>query len=220
MNPIPSITRRSLLALAVLSLTSCAGMGLGETLGGLGGLGFPGVGSEIRGQIRSVDGRSRAIQLQSSTGRTMVLDYDSRTQVVFQNRRYSPSNLERGDYVSARIRQQDRRRPYADRIIVERSARDARDARGGYGDYGDYGDDDRYDTRGVRQRFDGRVASVDTRRGYFRLRQSRGPAYTVAMPYQPRNSDLNRFRRLRSGDRVRFEGVFLSRGRVELYRFR
>jgi hypothetical protein len=40
------------------------------------------------------------------------------------------------------------------------------------------------------------------------------------MPYNPRDADLRRFRRLGRGDRVRFDGTFLSRDRVELNRFR
>jgi cold shock CspA family protein len=169
----------------------------------------------VRGQVRSVNGRAREIQLQSNNGRNIRLEYDSRTQVVFQNRRYSASNLERGDYVRARV-QRGNRGAYADRIVVERSARDTR----GRNDNRDvYRDNDRGNSRD-RQRFDGRVARIDYNRGYFQLQQSRGPNYTVVMPYRPRNADLKHFRSLRNGQRVRFDGTFLSRDRIELQRFR
>ena len=213
MNPIRSSTRRSIFALALLSLSGCAGMGLGQTLGGLG---LPGTEREVRGQVRSVNGRAREIQIQSSNGRNVLLEYDSRTQVVFQNRQYAPSNLERGDYVRARVQQGDRRRPYADRIVVERSARNSR---GGNDNRDVYRDNGRGNARDL-QRFDGRVARVDHNRGYFQLQQSRGRSYTVVMPYRPRNADLKNFRRLRNGQRVRFDGAFLSRDRIELQRFR
>jgi hypothetical protein len=210
MKAIRSIVRRSTLALVVASLTGCAGMGLGQTLGGLG---LPGSRSQLRGQVRYVDGRARVIQLESSRGQNVTLDYDSRTEVVFQNRRYSPSSLERGDYVTARIRRDNRRRAYADRIIVERSVRDSRGGRD------NRGDDGRYE-RGARRSFDGRVTRIDYQRGYFQMQESRGEDFTVAMPYNPRDADLQRFRRLRNGDRVRFDGVVVSRDRVELNRFR
>jgi hypothetical protein len=216
MSNLRFVTRRSTLAIVLLSLSGCAGVGLGQTIGGLG---LPGRGSEVRGQVRYVDSRSRVIQLDSNRG-NLSLDYDGRTQVVFGNRRYSPSSLERGDYVSARILRDGRRRAYADRIVVERSVRDSR---GVYRD-GRRGDDrGRYDDRnevGRRQSFDGRIASIDYQRGYFQFEQSRGGRLTVAMPYNPRDADLRHFRRLGRGDRVRFDGTFLSRDRVELNRFR
>jgi hypothetical protein len=41
----------------------------------------------------------------------------------------------------------------------------------------------------------------------------------VSMPYNPRQSDVNRFNNLRVGDQVRFYGVFLNNSRVELRQF-
>ncbi len=216
MSNLRFLARRSTLAIVLLSLSGCVGVGLGQTIGGLG---LPGRGSEVRGQVRYVDSRSRVIRLDSNRG-NLSLDYDRRTQVVYRNRRYSPSDLERGDYVSARIVRDGRRRAYADRIVVERSVRNSRDI---YRDDRRGNDRGRYDDRfevGRRQSFDGHIASIDYQRGYFQFEESRGGRVTVAMPYNPRDADLRHFRRLRRGDRVRFEGTFLSRDRVELNRFR
>jgi hypothetical protein len=208
-------SRRSFLTLALLSLAGCAGMNgpLGQVLGGLG---MPGAGNEISGQVSYVDSRYQQIQLQPNNGQTVTLDYDSRTEVVFQNQRYAVTNLERGDYVTARVQQDNRGRAYTDFITVEQSARDTQ---GGYGTNGGYGRNGGYGTN-TRQVFQGRVGTVDYQRGYFQLEQQYGGSYTVTMPFNPSSGDLNRFRRLRSGDNVRIEGVLLNNDRIELYRFR
>ncbi len=207
MNSMQSYTRRAALAIALLSLTGCAAGSLGQVLGGYG---LPGVGRSIDGRVGYVDSRYQQIQIQPSNGRTVTLDYDSRTEVVYRNQRYSVRSLERGDYVRARVQEDNRGRPYVDRITVEQSARDTRGGRR---------DDGRYDTR-TRQTFQGRVGTVDYQRGYFQLQEGSRRSYTVAMPFRPSSRDLERFRRLRRGDKVRIEGVFLDNGRIELYRFR
>lgn len=209
MYSMKSGSRRSFLTLALLSLAGCTGLNgpLGQVLGGLG---LPGAGNEISGQVSYVDSRYQQIQIQPDNGRMVTLDYDSRTEVVFQNQRYAVTNLERGDYVTARVQQDNRGRAYTDLIRVEQSVRDTQ---GGYGTNGGY------DTN-TRQVFQGRVGTVDYQRGYFQLEQQYGGTYTVTMPFNPSSDDLNRFRRLRSGDNVRIEGVLLNNGRIELYRFR
>jgi hypothetical protein len=207
MNSMQSYTRRSALAIAFLSLAGCAGGSFGQVLGGLG---LPGLGNDIDGRVSYVDSRYQQIQIQPSSGRTVTLDYDSRTQVVYGNQRYSVRNLERGDYVTARVQQDNRGRAYTDLIRVQESARDSR---------GRSRNDGRYDT-GARQVFQGRVRTVDYQRGYFQIQEARGRSYTVVMPFNPTSRDLKRFRQLRDGDRVRVEGVQRGNGRIELYRFR
>jgi hypothetical protein len=39
------------------------------------------------------------------------------------------------------------------------------------------------------------------------------------MPYNPRQTDLNRFNNLRNGDFVRISGLMLNNSRVELRQF-
>jgi hypothetical protein len=206
MNSMQSYVRRAALAIALLSLPGCAAGSLGQVLGGYG---LPGSGRSIDGRVGYVDSRYQQIQIQPSNGRTVTLEYDSRTEVVYRNQRYSVRNLERGDYVRARIQEDNRGRAYADRITVEQSARDAR---GGNRDNGRYGNR-------ARQTFQGRISTVDYQRGYFQLQERRG-RYTVVMPFRPSSRDLNRFHRLHRGDNVRFEGVLVDNGRIELYRFR
>lgn len=199
MNPTSLPVRRSLVAIALLSLAGCGNLGsLGQVLGGLGG---PAAGSEVRGEIYTVDSRTQQLQIRTSDGQGVTLGYDSNTQVIFQNQRYAVANLERGDYVTARILQDNQGRAYTDLITVERSVSDNA---GGT----------------TRQIFEGRVGSIDLQRGYFQLQLSSGVTYVVTLPYNPSPTDLDRFRRLRSGDLVSIEGSLLAQNRIELYRFR
>jgi cold shock CspA family protein len=123
--------------------------------------------------------------------------------VVYRERRYEVRDLERGDVVSIDVDEDSRDRRYARTVRVERSVRDG---------------DGRVDG-GRLERFDGRVVWVDLDRGQFGLEAGRGGSYVVTVPYRSRDSTLSRFRRLRRGDRVRFDGESYSRGRIELERF-
>jgi hypothetical protein len=207
MNSMQSYIRRAALAIALLALPGCAAGSLGQVLGGYG---LPGLGRSIDGRVGYVDSRYQQIQIQPSNGRTVTLDYDSRTEVVYGNQRYSVRNLERGDYVRARIQEDNRGRAYVDRITVQQSVRDNRSRSRNDGRYGNR----------ARQTFQGRVGAVDLQRGYFQLQERNRGSYRVAMPFRPSSRDLNRFRRLRRGDNVRIEGVLVDNGRIELYRFR
>jgi hypothetical protein len=199
---------RPALALLLLASAGCAasGMGsIGDVLGGMGGI--PGTGDQVRGEIGWVDTRNRELEVASSLGSRTRLAYDTRTEVLYQNQRYGVGDLEVGDQVTARVqrgRQGDR--PYAEQIYVERTSRDR--AAAGNGRVG----------KGRVQRFDGQVGRIDARAGRFELRTS-GGSYTVSLPYNPRGSEVDRFRQLRAGARVRLEGELLAAGRVELSRF-
>lgn len=197
----------ALVGLAALS--GCAGMGsLGDVLGGMG---MPGTGGEVRGEVRYVDTRSRELEISSGWGGSRRVEYDRRTEVLYRQRRYSVSALERGDVVSMRVRQDRRGRLYTDRIYVERSVRDRGRSYPGDRDY----PDDRH-----LQSYSGRVDYVDRDRGIFEMRGQHGRTYLVYLPERPSRSTRDRFRRLRRGDHVRFEGEQFSDRRVELYRFR
>jgi hypothetical protein len=193
--------------LAVLGLLA----GLAGACAPLGGLGDVfGNGDSLYGEIRSVDTRRGKIQVREQYGRDQTVRYDSRTRVVYQNRQYPVSSLERGDQVQMRVAYDRNNTAWADRIEVRSSARR----------------NDRRSDRGTVwsprvERVDGRVQGVDGRRGYFTMTQNRGPQLAVYMPRNARREDVRRFERLRRGDRVRVE--IRSRGsssQAELVRFR
>jgi hypothetical protein len=189
-------TRWLLLVLTVPLLSACAGMGWEDVLSGL-----P-MGGDVRGEIQWIDERSREIGVGGSWGGGETVHYDSRTRVLYRDRSYRVTDLERGDLVSIDVDSESRGRRYARTVRLERSVRDS--------------DGRRADSR--QQRFDGRVAWVDYDRGQFGLEMGR-TGYTVTVPYRAGESTLRRFQRLRRGDRVRFEGAAFERSRVELYRF-
>lgn len=204
------LASRALALAGLLAASGCAGTTLGDVLGGMGGMGgIGGMGSEVRGEVARVDDRGRRIELRSGWGGSSRVRYDSRTEVIYRDRRYSVRDLERGDLVSIRLEGASRGEPYADRIYVEESVRD----RGRGGSPADRAPAPRLEL------FDGRVRDVDPRRGWFQLDSRRG-RYTVTLPYDPPSSLVRRFRRLRRGDAVTIEAARVDRGRVEVYRFR
>ena len=203
----------ALAIVAILATTGCAGTNLGnigEILGGMagaGGAGGAGGGTnEVRGQVSYVDQQRSELEIQTERGERGRLAYDSRTEVIYQNQRHAVANLEPGDRVLVRFQQAQGGQLYAQQIYVEQNVRDT----GGGGTYGS--------GSGRVQRFEGQVGGVDTQRGRFELRTNSG-TYIVTLPYNLDAASADRFRRLRSGDRVRVEGELLGSDRLELYRF-
>lgn len=190
-----------LLALVPLGLGACASMGSWEEI--LADVAGGGVyGDELSGEIRRIDTRRQEIELSSGWSGNERVRYDRRTEVVYRQRRYDVRDLERGDRVRVRLDDHDRE-PYARVIYVEESSR---------GDDRDYGSE-------RRERVEGRVGDIDARGGWFELSDGRGSAVLVTLPYDPNRTLRDRFGRLRRGDRVRIEGVWLNRSRIEILRF-
>jgi len=199
MTIIQRIQRGAVGALMVASLGACAGNSLGNVLGSV--LGGGSQSSQLSGTIRGVDTRSQQITIQQSNGQTVPVYYDNQTQVVYQNQNYSPTALENGDRVTARI-QANGNNYYTDYVQVDQSARTNT---GG--------------TSSNVQVVQGTVRQVDRASGLFTLNVTNYGTVTVSLPYNPTNQDINRFNGLRSGDYVRFYGAFLSNSRVELRQF-
>jgi hypothetical protein len=189
-------------ALSVAALGACAQGGtLGEILGGV--LGGGGGGSQVAGTIRGVNTSSQEISLQQSNGQTVALSFDNQTRVVYQNRNYSVSSLEYGDQVTARVQQMQNGAYYTDSVVVTQPV-----SGGGAGG-----------SAGNVQSLQGTVRQLDRTNGLFTMETGNGVILTVSMPYNASTNDRNRFQSLRSGDFVRFYGVFVSNSRVELRQF-
>lgn len=193
------IRRATVAALIMTSAGACAG-NLGNVLGGV--LGGGNQSSQLSGTIRGVDTRSQQISIQQSNGQTVPVSYDNQTQVVFQNQNYSPTSLENGDMVTARI-QANGNSYYTDYVQVDQSIRGS-----GTGSV----------SNNV-QLLQGTVRQVDRRNGVFTVDVNNGYTLTVTMPYNPATNDVNRFNSLRSGDFVRFYGVYQSSSQVQLRQF-
>jgi hypothetical protein len=186
-------------ALMVVSLGACAG-NLGNVLGGV--LGGGAQSNQLSGTIRGVDTRSQQLAIQQSNGQTVPVYYDNQTQVVYQNQSYSPTSLENGDRVTARV-QANGNSYYTDYVQVDQSV-------GGTGTVS---------SSGNVQLMQGTVRQVDRRNGLFTVDMSNSGTLTVTLPYNVSTTDANRFNNLRSGDFVRFYGAFVSSNQIQLRQF-
>ena len=198
MTIIHSIQRGAAAALMIVSLGACGGS-LGNVLGSV--LGGGGAQSgQLAGTIRGVDSRSQQIAIQQSNGQTVTVGYDNQTQVVYQNQNYSPTALENGDQVTARV-QANGNSYYTDYVQVDQSVR------------GNTGSSSNL------QSVQGTVRQIDRSNGLFTVDVNNYGTLTVSLPYNLSSTDVNRFNNLRSGDVVRFYGTFLNNARVELRQF-
>jgi hypothetical protein len=199
MTTIQRIQRGAAVALMAASLGACAGNSLGNVLGSV--LGGGAQSGQVSGTVRGVDTRSQQIAIRQSNGQTVPVSYDNQTQVVFQNQNYSPTALENGDQVTARV-QANGNNYYTDYVQVDQSVRGS-----GAG------------TSSNVQAVQGTVRQIDRANGLFTVDVANYGTLSVSLPYNLSSTDINRFNSLRSGDFVRFYGTFLSNSRVELRQF-
>jgi len=170
-------------------------------LGDYGGFGN----TDVTGEVENVDTRAREIEVRTDSGRISVVRYDDKTQVVYRQRNYSVANLERGDYIAARVQKDRDGRDYTDTITVRESVQD----RGG-------------DRRGGGPRMDrveGRVEYVDQRRGTFEIRDPRNRLIVVSVAFNAPRPVIDQFNQLRNGDYVKLEGRAVSSERFDLENF-
>ena len=172
---------------------ACAPYGLGGLDGILGGM------TGIEGEVRGAS--SRQISIRDTRSRTHTLRVDRGTVVVYGDRRYPVSVLERGDWVRATYSTDRSGHRWAERVEVRQNYREG-------------------SRRGSVSRLEGRVSGVDTRRGVFRLDRGRSGSLLVYVPPRVSRDDARRFERLRSGQRVRVDVRPISRSEAELVRFR
>jgi hypothetical protein len=198
MSGIQRLRRGAAAAFIFASVGACAG-NLGNVLGGVLGGGTAQNG-QLSGTIRGVDTRSQLISIQESNGQTVPVNYDNQTQVVYQNQNYSPTSLENGDRVTARV-QANGNSYYTDYVQVDQSVSSV----GG--------------SSSNVQLLQGTVRQVDRRNGLFTVDINNAGTLTVSLPYNLSTNDVNRFNNLRSGQFVSFYGTYLSSGQVQLRQF-
>lgn len=186
-------------ALAAL-LSACQSMGgIGDILGGVLG----GGGSQVNGTVRSVNTQSQFLTLQQSNGQNVDLQFDNQTRVVYQNQTYSVTSLDPGDQVAARVQQLQSGAYYTDSIAVVQPVSNTGGNVGG----------------GAVQSLQGTVRQIDRNNGLFTVDAGGNVTLTVSLPYNATSTTVQRFNNLRSGDYVRFQGVYLTQTRVELRQF-
>jgi len=208
---------------AMLSATGCAQAGaLGEILGGVMGPQGQGQGQggQVVGEIQGIDARQGIMQIRTQNGQTGNVYFDQNTRVVYQQREYNVTALERGDVVAFQVQQDQRGNAYTNYIQVQQSVQDRTGQNTHQG--GTYGNNGgtaggTYGNNAV-QRYAGTVGYIDTQRGSFELRTQNGSAQ-VALPYGASAQDAQRFRSLRSGQNVTLDGQMVAQGRIDLVRF-
>ena len=200
MLTIQAMRRGAAGALMLVSIGACASGQLGNILGGMVGNGSGS--NQLSGTIRGIDSRSQQISIQTSNGQTVPVTYDSQTQVVYQNQNYSPTALEYGDMVTARV-QANGNSYYTDYVQVDQSV-----SGNGTGTV----------SNNV-QLLQGTVRQVDRRNGLFTIDMNNNSTLTVTLPNNVSTNDVNRFNNLRSGDFIRFYGTYLNNSQVQLRQF-
>jgi hypothetical protein len=199
MSGIQRLRRGAAAALMFASVGACAG-NLGNVLGGVLGGGGTAQSGQLTGTIRGIDTRSQRISIQESNGQTVPVSYDNQTQVVYQNRNYSPTALENGDQVTARV-QANGNSYYTDYVQVDQSISTV----GG--------------SSSNVQLLQGTVRQIDRRNGLFTVDINNSGTLTVSLPSILSSNDVNRFNNLRSGQFVSFYGTYLSNGQIQLRQF-
>ncbi len=200
MTTIQRIQRLTAAAVIVASAGACAGNSLGNILGGVLGGGSGSQSGQLSGTIRGLDTRSQQIAIQESNGQTVPVYYDNQTQVVYQNQNYSPTALQNGDRVTARI-QANGNNYYTDYVQVDQSVNGTGSGSSNL------------------QMLQGTVRQIDRQNGWFTVDVDNYNTLTVTVPYNVSSNDINRFRSLRSGDFVRFYGQYTNSGQVQLRQF-
>jgi len=162
--------------------------------------------NDVVGEVERVDLSARRIYLRpnKSDRRVVVLSTDAR--VLYRGREYPVARLEPGDVVAMQVKRDSRGEPYADLIRLQENPTSQ----------------SRRDVPSSAPRIQtlaGRVESVNRRDNSFELDDQSGPPVSVLLSEYVRESDKNRFRTLRAGDRVRIEGKFTARDRFEMLSF-
>ena len=181
-------------------VSACSSLGsVGDILGGVLGGGA----GQVSGTVRGVNTQSSFLTLQQSNGQDVDLQFDNQTRVVYQNQTYTVTSLDPGDQVSARVQQLQTGGYYTDSIVVVQPVNNP----GGSVN------------TGTVQNLQGTVRQIDRTNGLFTVDAGSGVIITVSLPYNASSTTVQRFNSLRSGDFVRFQGVYVNQTRVELRQF-
>ena len=184
--------------IALVAVGGCAQAGtLGDILGGV--MNAPA--QTMSGTIQGVDTRAQQVFIRTTDNQTVAISYDDRTAVVYQQQNYPVTALESGDAVTVRLTQTTNGGYYTDRIDVTQSTSSSSGSNANV------------------TTIQGNVRQIDVTNGMFTLATSNEGVLTVTLPYNPRSSDVDKFRNLRSGDFVRLYGTYLTQTRVELRQF-
>ena len=199
-----TIARGAFVIASAAALGACSQVGnLGGVLGGV----LAPQPMSVSATVRSVDTRAQQISMAQSNGQLVAVNYDNNTRVIYQNQNYPVTSLEYGDQVTARVTDQGNNVYYTDSIFVTQPVNGSPTSNGSVNNGTNV------------QTLQGTVRSIDRTNGWFTIDANSGVSLTVTLPYNANSQDVNRFNSLRTGDFVRFYGVFVNNNRVELRQF-
>lgn len=188
--------------IVALSGAGCAQLGqVGDILGGA----LPGQGGDVLAEVQAVDDRDREIRIRTDDGQTADVGYDQNTRVVYQNREYPVTALERGDLVRMRVQETATGALYTDLVEVEQSAQERQD--GGF------------PASSSADRMEGSVSWIDYDTDQFLLDSRDNGDVMVNLPPNPPSDMMRDFRNLDRNDYVRVEVEWLNQQQVELVAF-
>jgi hypothetical protein len=161
---------------------------------------------EIRGEIIEIQPAKTQIHVRTDDGKRRILEYDPlATRVLYHGREHDVQELQAGDVIAFQFRPRGSI-DYIDTVRVQEPVQ----ARAG----------SRRPSSAPRTEFvEGTIEGIDHARGVFDVRQRNGAKVTVALPYNARPSDVDVFKRLRTGDYVTVEGEFINRDNFQLLAF-
>ncbi len=191
-----------------LALALTAGAGCADNIALIGRPSLELGQDEFVAEVERLDTASREIHLRPNNSRTRVVGYSDGARVLFRGREYPVTQLQSGDIVAMQLKQDSRGNSYTDLVRVQESVRDRDQTRGGSSR-----------PASGNQTVDGRVEQVNFQGNSFEIRDQSRERVFVSIPNNARESDVDRFNSLRSGDYVRVEGRFLDRDRFELDSF-
>lgn len=147
---------------------------------------------ELIGTVEDFDHNRQELYLRTEGGQSQIVTYTDRTLVLIDDKETPASRLSHGDVVEVQMHGTADGRALADSIRVRESG-SARNTT-----------------------VEGTVEQVLSDRGAIKLRTSSGKLTTVYLPKSSSERTEKEFRRLRPGDFVRFQGVFLDENQFEL----
>ena len=148
---------------------------------------------EFVGTVEELDHSRRELYLRTEGGQSQIVTYTNRTPIILDGQKISASNLGRGDIIEVRMHGTADGHALADSVHVRERG-------------------DRSTT------VEGSVERVIIDRRVIELRTSSGTLTSVYVPQNSPEVVEDEFRQLRSGDFVRFQGIFLGENRFELMR--
>jgi hypothetical protein len=163
---------------------------------------------EISGEVTEINPSRQEIQVLADDGRRQVFSYDiNRTRVVYHGADYSVDSIEAGDRIAFDSRA--RSGSMLDTIRIQEPVQSRTTASAPRP----------APARSRPEVVEGTVERIDVSRGTFEVQPRGGDNIIVSVPYNARAADVDSFRSLRRGDRVRVEGEFVSRDNFQLLSF-